>query len=170
MKAKSTLAVEKQTQLIRYMVTSLPGRLRSWDEDVADLGQEWKSYKSPLDSAHREAESESDILELADFLGLKNRPSAFRVLPCLGIFRDEPKRFAFIFQPPSYIERIPGDRLVQGQVSGSRLPRTLQDLLEEGSRRDGSPEILPLGSRFRLACSLAESLYVMHATGWVHKK
>lgn len=30
--------------------------------------------------------------------------------------------------------------------------------------------ILPLGDRFRLACSLAQSLYAMHAVGWVHKK
>ena len=56
-------------------------------------------------------------------------------------------------------------------MSGPRMPKTLHDLLEQAPHQDGIIfNILPLGDRFRLACSLAQSLYAMHAVGWVHKK
>lgn len=116
-------------------------------------------------------ESESDILELADFLGVPDRPAAFRVLPCLGLFRDEVLlRFALMFRPPSYIERIPGGVFAEGAVSGPRMPTTLLDMLDQRQTADKMPSILPLGDRFRLATNLAQSLYVMHAAGWIHKK
>ena len=96
----------------------------------------------------------------------------FGVLPCLGVFRDsKASRFGFIFQPPSYIEQIPSSSSDEGSVSGPRMPKTLHDLLLQASNDDGlRPNIFPLGDRFRLACSLAQSLYAMHAIGWVHKK
>ena len=51
------------------------------------------------------------------------------------------------------------------------MPKTLDDLLKQAQKKDGiMSDILPLGDRFRLACSLAQSLYAMHAVGWVHKK
>lgn len=127
--------------------------------------QEWKSYQ-----AYDEAEN--SILELADLLSVKDRPELFRVLPCLGVFRDrEAGRIGLIFQPPPFIEQIPRSSSAQGSVSGPRMPKTLHDLLEQASVENGTrSNILPLGDRFRLACSLAQSLYAMHAIGWVHKK
>ena len=103
---------------------------------------------------------------------MKNRPKIFRVLPCLGVFRDsKASRFGFIFQPPSYIEQLPSYSSNDGSVSSARMPKTLHDLLKQAPRNDGvTSDMLPLGDRFRLACSLAESLYAMHAIEWVHKK
>ena len=116
-------------------------------------------------------ESEGDILELADFLGVQDRPAVFRVLPCLGVFRDEVMlRFAVMFRPPPYIERIPGGVFAEGAVSRPRKPTTLLDMLNRRQTADRLPSILPLGDRFRLATNLAQSLYVMHAAGWIHKK
>ena len=116
-------------------------------------------------------ESEGDILELADFLGVHDRPAAFRVLPCLGLFRDEVLlRFALMFKPPPYIERIPGGVFAEGAVSRPRMPKTLLDMLNQAQTPDRLPSILSLGDRFRLATNLAQSLYVMHAAGWIHKK
>ena len=50
------------------------------------------------------------------------------------------------------------------------MPKTLLELLEQNIGVDESPTLLPLGVRFLLAQKLVQSLYVMHTTGWVHKK
>ena len=96
----------------------------------------------------------------------------FRVLPCLGVFRDrKASRFGFIFQPPSYIEQIPGFKSAKGAMTGPRMPKTLHDLLGHAPQQgQTTTNIIPLGDRFRLARSLAQSLYAMHAVEWVHKK
>ena len=103
---------------------------------------------------------------------MEDRPEIFRVLPCLGVFRDlKASRFGFIFQLPPYIEQTPSSSSVEESVSSTRIPQTLHDLLEQVSNEDAiKSNILPLGDRFRLACTLAQSLYAMHAIGWVHKK
>lgn len=108
---------------------------------------------------------ENDIIELADLFGVDTRPKAFRVLPFLGIFRSERElRFGLVSRPPSYIENIDHKDEERRGISKPRLPRTLSEHIEDGTG------ILPLGDRFSLARKLARSLYVMHATGWVHKK
>lgn len=134
--------------------------------------QEWKSYADS--SGQQNSDYESHILELADFLGVQNRPAAFQVLPCLGIFRDEARsRFGFAFEPPSYIRNLnlkPKKGFgIDGGLS-SRTPVTLLDLIRQETTIGGGPGILPLGDRFHIARKLAQTLYVMHAMGWVHKK
>lgn len=110
-------------------------------------------------------------MELCDLLNISDRPAAFRVLPCLGVFRDERHfRFGFVYQPPAYIENLEGHRRLEGKVAQLRRPKSLLEKLQEAQGASGSSTILPLGNRFQLARNLAESLYVMHATGWVHKK
>ena len=52
----------------------------------------------------------------------------------------------------------------------SRMPVTLLDLIQRQTIIDGRPSILPLGDRFHMAKKLVQTLYVMHAMGWVHKK
>ena len=73
---------------------------------------------------------------------------------------------------------------VSGRDDGftSWVPVTLLDLIEQevGDTLDGRPSLLlpghrrpsllPLGDRFSIARKLAQTLYVMHAMGWVHKK
>jgi len=51
-------------------------------------------------------------------------------------------------------------------VSKRRRPVTLLDLLKNMEIPDG----LDLGSRFALARRLIQSVLVLHAAGWVHKK
>ena len=43
-------------------------------------------------------------------------------------------------------------------------------LKEKGLQLAGRSNILSLGLRFQLARKLAQCLYILHATGWVHKK
>lgn len=104
-------------------------------------------------------------MELADLFAIKKRPSALQVLPLIGIFRPERGlRFGLVFQLPSYIEYIDRNDARKRGISKARLPRTLLEHIEKGT------SILPLGDRFNVARRLGGSLYVLHATGWVHKK
>lgn len=110
-------------------------------------------------------------MELSDFLNVNDRPSAFRVLPCLGIFREESHlRFGFVYKPPDYVENTEGHSRLEGTMARLRRPRTLLEKLEDTSAGRSTSNILPLGDRFQLARCLAECLYVIHASGWVHKK
>lgn len=131
--------------------------------------QEFKKYTDI--NGQRDHTMEGDILELSDFFRVPNRPQAFRVMDFLGIFRDEHQgRFGFVYQPPTHIENIRNNRTISGPMAQVRVPESLLDMLGRDIRRGGSSGILPLGQRFSLARALAQSLYVLHATGWVHKK
>ena len=103
-------------------------------------------------------------------LSIENRPSAFRVLPCLGVCRvTRDRRCGFVYRPPSYIAHVDNKDRIQRGLSQPRLPQTLLERIEEATMTKKSV-ILPLGDRFHLARQLARSLYVMHTAGWVHKK
>ena len=113
--------------------------------------------------------AEDDTMALSDFFNVKDRPAAFRILPFLGIFRDEERRrFGFVYEPPDYIENLEGHRIMEGQLA-KRKPRSLLQQLEMDNHSSG-PIVWPLGDRFKLASTLAQCLYVLHAAGWVHKK
>ncbi|KAL8899021.1 MAG: hypothetical protein Q9207_006402 [Kuettlingeria erythrocarpa] len=142
----ATLAVKKNGGTARYI--------------------EWKSYADGGDgSGGHDSEFENELMELADLFGIKKRPNAFRVLPFEGIFRSKRElRFGFVFQPPSYIEKIDYENKPQDGVSRPRKPHTLHEHVKGGAGT------LSLGDRFRVARKLAGSLYAMHAAGWVHKK
>lgn len=162
---KAVLAVQRIPNLVRYIVSA-----RSFTMSRDDLrpSQEWKSYANGNDE--RDSRIESEVMELADFFGITNRPQALQVLPFLGIFRVErDSRFGFIFQPPPYIENIDHEDENDRGISKPRLPQTLLERINKATI-DAEPTILPLGVRFNLARKLARSLYVMHAAGWVHKK
>ena len=116
------------------------------------------------DGEKEDQKVEGDVLELADFFTVPNRPTAFRVLPCIGLFRDQNyNRFGFVYKPPKHIENIDGRRQLSARAAELRKPQSLLDMIDE-------EKILPLGDRFQLARDLAQCLYVLHATGWVHKK
>ncbi|KAL8759096.1 MAG: hypothetical protein Q9184_003721 [Pyrenodesmia sp. 2 TL-2023] len=140
---KATLAKKRNSELTRYV--------------------EWKSYTDG--EGDYDPKAENDIMELADLFSVEKRPEAFQVLPFIGILRPEKGlRFGFVFQPPPYIENIDSNDAREHGIGKPRLPRTLLEHIEEGAA------ILPLGDRFNMARKLARSLYVLHATGWVHKK
>ena len=163
-----TLATVDKLHALRYVVSKAEPTIQS---PIANITwQEWKSYADDYDREN--SDYESHILELADLLGVQNRPAAFQVLPCLGIFRDKARsRFGFAFEPPSYIGNLkPKKRFGRDGGLSSRMPVTLLDLIEQQTTVDGRPSILPLGDRFHIARKLAQTLYVMHAMGWVHKE
>ena len=163
-----TLATVDKLDALRYVVSKAETANGSSIANV--IWQEWKSYADS--DGEKNSDYESHILELADFLGVPNRPAAFQVLPCLGIFRDEARsRFGFAFEPPSYIGNLkPKKGLGRDGGLSSRTPMTLLDFIQQQTTIDGKPNILPLGDRFHIARKLAQTLYVMHAMGWVHKK
>ena len=145
-----------------------------------DIDQEWKPYAYEVvkeiddyDFKTRrqiDKKAEDDIMALSDFLNVDDRPAALRILPFLGIFRDEERRrFGFVFQPPKYIENVEGHGSLKGEVAKLRTPKSLLEKLENDNNHS-KPIVWPLGDRFRLASTLAQCLYVLHAAGWVHKK
>ena len=109
-------------------------------------------------------------MALSDFFNVKDRPAAFRILPFFGIFRDEEmKRFGFVYGPPKYVENLAGTRNIEVQDARPRMPRSLLEQIELDNQ-SSKAVVWPLGDRFKLARTLAQCLYVLHAAGWVHKK
>jgi hypothetical protein len=90
-------------------------------------------------------------------------------LHCLGIFKDEAEnRYGFLYQPPKYIEVIAAD-YKQGGISKLRKPVSLLSLLRTPADL-GKSAVVGLGVRFNIIKQLAQSLYFLHAAGWVHVK
>lgn len=104
-------------------------------------------------------------MALSDFFNVKDRPAAFRILPFLGIFRDDKReRFGLVYAHPESIEDLEGHRSV-----GDTMPMSLLEKVNKDSQL-AKPLVWPLGDRFKLASTVAQCLYVLHAAGWVHKK
>ena len=113
----------------------------------------------------KDKKAEDDIMALSDFFNVKDRPAAFRILPFLGIFRDDKReRFGLVYQHPESIEDLEGRRSLE-----DRTPMSLLEKVKKDSQLS-KPLIWPLGDRFQLAGTVAQCLYVLHAAGWVHKK
>lgn len=78
--------------------------------------------------------------------------SGFRVLPCRGYFNDRAEsRFGFVFDVPA---------------GASSKPITLNSALNVSSSRSQKPSVT---TRLKLAHKIAESVYLLHTVGWVHK-
>ncbi|KAJ5480513.1 hypothetical protein N7530_006022 [Penicillium desertorum] len=87
---------------------------------------------------------------LAELLSSRNpRPMNFNVLTCAGYFDQATlQRYGFVYEIPSSVIQ--------------HMPFTLHELL--------APRFMPdLGTRFRLAQSLARTIYLLHSSGWLHK-
>ena len=118
----------------------------------------------------KDKKAEDDIMALSDFFNVEDRPAAFRILPFLGIFRDDQReRFGLVYAHPKNIEDLEGKRSVPNEVANSRIPISLLEQLKKDSQ-SSKPLVWPLGDRFKLASTVAQCLYVLHAAGWVHKK
>jgi hypothetical protein len=128
------------------------------------IPKEWKPYDAPSQSLREGLERE--IKQLARIVCIDDKPAAFRVLPCTGAFKDEAnRRYGFVYQLPSHVSYIPKEGLLPGDISQRRRPVTLLSLLTRGPIPD-----LDLGARFALAKRLIQSILVLHAAGWMHKK
>ena len=69
---------------------------------------------------------------------------------------------------PAYLWTVPEKDALNDDVFRRRKPSSLLSLIEATKRQ--IPEALDLGSRITLAKKLAQSLLVLQAAGWVHKK
>lgn len=125
--------------------------------------QEWKYY---LD----DSELERDIERLGEVLCIEKKPAEFRILPCIGITKDAlNRRYGVVFRLPAYLETLP-PYSERGAVSIVRKPVSLLELLDNSAGPVSARGILDLKIRFQLARQLVQSIYILHAVGWVHKK
>ncbi|KAF2232671.1 hypothetical protein EV356DRAFT_517224 [Viridothelium virens] len=96
------------------------------------------------------------------------RPIDVRVPYSYGLVMPSSRsqgRYGLILEPPAHIREFEEPKLEEGLVR-YRMPITLSRML---LRTDGSKDIMELGTRFRLAKALVESVHTMHTCGWVHK-
>ncbi|KAH8149547.1 uncharacterized protein LAJ45_06175 [Morchella importuna] len=110
---------------------------------------EWKTLS--VDGGLSENESLCRIRDLAKFLSKKNdgkKEDLTHLLESIGYFRwpGETDRVALVYENP----------------------RTSVDTLK-GLLKNPDYEQFNLGARFRLARSLAECVFFLHLTGWLHK-
>lgn len=108
---------------------------------------------------------------LAKFLAVYPRPRNLATIQCLGVFRDEDNlRYGFVYDTPDYIKSYEIDNAAgEGSMSGPRMPRFLASLIGDATATRPRA-MIDLGTRFEIAKKLAQSLYVLHACSWVHKK
>lgn len=103
---------------------------------------------------------------------ITEKPVEFRTLDCLGAFKDEKNsRYGFVYILPDHLWTVKEMALKPEDVSRCRKPTSLLSLMEGPDKRGAAiPHEFDLGSRISLAKKLAQSLLVLHAAGWVHKK
>ena len=122
---------------------------------------EWHSYIGHDGRPNKLAEEQ--IQKLGNFLSVPNRPHDFRILDCIGLFKDEENlRYGVIYHLPSYMRDLPR-RTRPEDLGHICKPSSLTRLLDHV---DG---ILDLDVRFELARKLMYSIVVVHTCGWLHK-
>lgn len=131
--------------------------------------KEWKSYS--MNNGGDGRDSENDIKMLALLLASSFKPTEICTRKCLGVFKDPlNERYGIIYQPPTYIEDFWTVNTQDSAVARFCKPVTLLGLIEKSADPRRSASILDLGIRFQLAKQLAQSVLILHAAGWVHKK
>ena len=122
---------------------------------------EWQSY---IDNAGRPNKlAEDQIHKLGHFLSIPDRPHDFRVLDCIGMFKDQKNsRYGVVYYLPRYMRDL-ARRTHPKDLGHICKPRSLASLL------DNVRGILDLGIRFQLAKKLMYSIVVLHTCGWLHK-
>lgn len=111
---------------------------------------------------------EQNIKRLVNIACIKDRTKDFRILQCLGAFKDTTEwRYGLIFRLPDYLSRIKNNSNHEA-VTIRRKPVSLLSLLEK--QADKIPESLKLATRIGIGRKIAQSLLLVHASGWVHKK
>lgn len=145
-------AITQELKIPQYKVVNIhrdPGKEGPYRAKIDDCPVivEYKTYEM---GGHAEITMRR-VRKLATLLHSQKDPS-FRVLPCRGYFEDRVgSRFGFVFDIP------PG---------ASPKPTSLHDALNVASSRSKRPSIT---QRLKLAHKVAESLYLLHTVGWVHK-
>lgn len=122
---------------------------------------EWQSY---IDNTGRPNKlAEDQIHKLGHFLSISDRPHDFRVLDCVGMFKDQKNsRYGVVYYLPRYMRDLVR-RTRPEDLGHICKPSSLAHLL------DNINGILDLGIRFELAKRLMYSVVVLHTCGWLHK-
>lgn len=109
-------------------------------------------------------------MELAKFAMVEGRPRSLTIFTCLGVLEDATqRRCGLVYELPDYIAKYERAALKQeapsdgSSVSSSRKPSFLSEMIK-------TEPILDLGDRFVIAKKLAQSLFVLHSSSWVHKR
>ena len=145
-----------------YVIKSSgPRALAISQRDQQVVFVEWQSY---IDSTGRPNKlAEEQIQKLGDFLSVPDRPHDFRILDCIGLFKDgSNSRYGVVYHLPWYMRDLARhtrpDKL--GHVC---KPSSLTHLL------NNVETALDLGIRFDLTRKLVYSIVVLHTCGWLHK-
>ena len=129
--------------------------------DQRVLFVEWQSYIGDAGRPNKLAEEQ--IHKLGDFLSVRDRPRDFRILDCIGLFKDKAHhRYGVVYELPSYMRDL-ARRTRPGEIGHFYKPSSLKHLL------DSFYAMLDLGIRFDLAKKLTYSIVVLHTCGWLHK-
>lgn len=141
--------------------SSGPRALAISQRDQQVVFVEWQSYIGHAGRPNKLAEEQ--IHKLGDFLSVPNRPQDFRVLDCIGLFKDEPNFcYGVVYQLPSYMRDL-ALRTDPKNLGHVCKPSSLTRLL------DNVDTVVDLGIRFNLAKKLMYSIVVLHTCGWLHK-
>ena len=141
--------------------SSGPRALAISQQDQEVVFVEWQSYIGSADRPNKLAEEQ--IHKLGDFLSVPGRPHDFRILDCIGLFKDERNsRYGVVYQLPSYMRDL-ARRTRPEDLGHVCKPSSLTHLF------DNIDAVLDLGIRFNLAKKLMYSIVVLHTCGWLHK-
>ncbi|KAF5614656.1 serine threonine kinase [Fusarium tjaetaba] len=167
------------------------GLLEKSDSDTIvsrPIWVEWRRYEHHGASEDTMAKLYARATQTANLLSQK-KPDSFRTLDCLGLFH-EPSRGAFglLFEFPPYSSNPPhaltgtltghgNGALLGGTVTldnrNKPVVMTLRDRLQKDnptSTHSRAATAAPdLDDKFKLAATLATSLFELHTVGWLHK-
>lgn len=159
-----TLAIDRRCDEFRYIVGVWHRKHKS---NRLTFSQEWRSYADPEGQADQS--TLANIEALASFATDKRRPRSLAMLQCQGVLHEDKHcRRGFVYQIPGHLAHYDAKSTKEGSVSPPRKPTFLSYLV--GVNRIEPSAVLDLGVRFNIAKRLAQSLYVLHTSGWVHKK
>jgi hypothetical protein len=148
----------RQIQMLR-LPNETPKR-RAWAQLSMNTGYapslvvvEWRPYNQMNVVGQIKAALQIKVEALVKMLQQGPKPPGFRILDCLGYLEDNQiPRFGLVFRYPH----------LNANQAGPFAPLTLFQII--------SKEKPPyLGDRFQLAGFLAESLYELHSSRWLHK-
>ncbi len=140
----------------------------SWGEVLrmrANIVQEWKSYRTY--GGVTEEQLVANIGSLVKIASIP-APAEFRLLPCLGAFRASDQRYGLVYDLPNHLRSIWESKRYIDHATVSRKPKDLLSLIRDSE--DDIPEDVDLGTRIAWIRKIAQSLLLLHAVGWVHKK
>jgi hypothetical protein len=96
------------------------------------------------------------------------KPAQLLLPTCYGVVHDQPgRRIGIVLAPPTHIRSNLPSILPAGAISQKRMPVSLEELLEKN--HPSCPQMLDLGTRFRIAKKLVDAVHMMHCVGWIHK-